>query len=54
MSVNEKSVDFDLVFEPDGTITDPWWSKESYKLVKAMGGKPLRDYETVAANPYCG
>lgn len=49
-----KKVDFELIFEPDGTIVNPWWTKESHEFTKKMGVVPLKEYETVAANPWCG
>jgi hypothetical protein len=54
MPDNGAPVEFELVFETDGTVTDPWWSKNSYAFTKNMGCTPLEEYRDVAANPYCG
>jgi len=47
-------VEFTLEFDTEGIVTNPWWTKESHQFTKKMGCKPLKDYETVAACPWCG
>ena len=49
----EKPIDFDLIFNQDGTVECPWWSPEIESLLEKLG-TPAEGFELLNKNPWCG